>query len=114
MGGDTAVKAKAAPGVNGALCHRVDHGGGGKVGSDGMAVVDNRKQLQQQSGNNQLKVTVASSGIDFRLGSGKQRRSMAISKKVPTAKAIIVAPPTSLLLAVVGGCGQAAAAAARE
>jgi hypothetical protein len=71
-GGDTAVKANAAPAVNGGLCCLVDHGRGGKVGIDSTAVVDNRKQLQQQSGSNQLKVTVASSGIDSQ-GSGSKQ-----------------------------------------
>jgi hypothetical protein len=42
--GDTAVKAKAAPAVNGAFHCRMDHGGGGKVGANGRAAVDNRKQ----------------------------------------------------------------------
>jgi hypothetical protein len=47
---DTAVKAKAAPVVNGAFHRRMDHGGGRKVGRDGRAAVDNRQQWQQQSG----------------------------------------------------------------
>jgi hypothetical protein len=113
-GADTAVKANAVPAVNGVLCHLVDHGRSGKVGSDGMAVVDNRKQLQQQSGSNQLKVTVASSGIDSQGSGSKQWRSMAISSKTPTSKVIIVAPPTFLLLVVAGGGGQAAAEAAKK
>ncbi len=58
--GDTAVKAKAAPAVNGVFCGCVDHGSGGKVGANGRAAVDSRQQWQRQSGNNQLKVTVAS------------------------------------------------------
>ncbi len=41
-GGDTAVKANAAPAVNGAFCRCVDHGGGGKVGASGRAAVNNR------------------------------------------------------------------------
>ncbi len=55
-GRDTAVKAKAAPVVNVAFCSRVDHGGSGKVGTDGRVAADNRQQWQRQSGNNQLKV----------------------------------------------------------
>jgi hypothetical protein len=43
-GRDTALKAKAALVVNGAFHHRVDHGGGGKVGTNGRAAVDNRQQ----------------------------------------------------------------------
>ncbi len=64
VGGDTAVKAKVVPAVKGAFRHRVDNCGGKKVGADSRAGVDNRQQWQRQSGNNQLKVTVASSGAD--------------------------------------------------
>ncbi len=42
--GDTAVKAKAAPAVNGVFFRRVDHGGGRKVSTDGRVAVDNRQQ----------------------------------------------------------------------
>jgi hypothetical protein len=48
---DTAVKAKAAPAMNWAFHCHVDHGGGGKVGGNGRAAVDNRQQWQQQLGN---------------------------------------------------------------
>ena len=114
-GGDTAVKEKAAPVVNGAFHHCVDHCGSVKVGTNGRAAVDNRQQWQQQSGNNQLKVMVASSGVDSRGGSGKQWQSTAIGSKTPMAKAIIVAPPTPLLLSLLAGGGRwPAAAAARE
>jgi hypothetical protein len=41
-GWDTAVKAKAAPVVNGVFCCRVDHGGSGNIGGDSTAAVDNR------------------------------------------------------------------------
>jgi hypothetical protein len=70
-GGDTAVKTKVALAVNGAFCRQVDHGSSGKVGADGRAVVDNRQQWQRQSGINQLKVMVASGGVDSRGGGGK-------------------------------------------
>jgi hypothetical protein len=63
-GRDTAVKAKAAPEVNEAFCYRVDHGGGRKVGGDGRGAVDNRQKWQRQSGKNQLKVIVASGGVN--------------------------------------------------
>ncbi len=114
-GGDTFVKAKAAPVVNGAFCCCVDHGRrGGKVGAIGRVVVNNRQQWQWQSGNNQLKVTVVSSGIDSCGGSGKQRQSRAICSKTPMAKAIVIAPPTPLLLSLADGAGPAVAAATRE
>jgi hypothetical protein len=71
VGGDTAVKAKAAPTVNRVFRRSVDHSGGRKVGANGRAAVDNRQQWQRQSGNKQLKVTVASGGIDSRGGGGK-------------------------------------------
>ncbi len=48
MGGNTAVKAKAALAMNQEFRHRVEQGGGGKVGADGRAAVDNRQQWQQQ------------------------------------------------------------------
>jgi hypothetical protein len=54
-GGDTAVKAKAAPAVNEEFHCHVDHGSGSKVGSDGGVVIENKQQRQRQSGNNQLK-----------------------------------------------------------
>ena len=66
-----AVKAKAAPTVNVAFRRRVDHGSGRNVGADGRAAVDNSQQYQRQSGNNHLKVMVASGGIDSRGGSGE-------------------------------------------
>ncbi len=112
MGGDTAMMAKAAPTVNGAFCRCMDHGGGRKVGADGRVVVDNRQQWQRQSGNNQLKVAVASRGVDSCRGGGKQRRSTQISSKMPMAKAIVATPPTPLSLLLAGSGGQAAAAAA--
>jgi hypothetical protein len=65
------VKAKAAPAVNVAFRRRVDHGSGRNVGADGRAAVDNSQQYQRQSGNNHLKVMVASGGIDSRGGGGK-------------------------------------------
>ncbi len=55
---------KGLPAVNGAFCCCVNHGGGRKVGANVMVVVDNRRQWQRQSGNNHLKVTMASSCID--------------------------------------------------
>jgi hypothetical protein len=61
---DTALKTRAASTVNGVFCCCVDHSGGRKVGGDGRAAVDTKQQWQQQSGNNQLKVTVASGGLD--------------------------------------------------
>jgi hypothetical protein len=85
-----------------------------KLVADGRATVDNRQQWQRQSGNNQLKVTVASSGVDSRGDGGKQRQLMAIGSEMPMAKVIIVAPPTPLLLLSAGSGGRAAAAAARE
>ncbi len=88
-----------------------DHGGGGKVGNDSRAAVYNKEQWQQKSGNIQLKATVASSGVNSHEGSGEQRRSTAISCKMPTAKAIVVAPLTPLLSLKAGGGGRAAAAA---
>ncbi len=114
VGRDTAVKAKAAPVVNGAFCHCVDHGGGRKVGANGRAAVDSRQQWQQQSGINQLKVTVASGGIDSHGAGGKQRRSTAIGSKTPMAKAIVVMPPTPMALSLAGGGWQAAVVAAKE
>ncbi len=44
VGGDTTVKAKVAPAVNGAFCHRLDHGGSRKVDGNSRAAVDNRQQ----------------------------------------------------------------------
>ncbi len=41
MGGDTAIKAKTAPAMNGVFRHCMDHGSGRKVGANGKAVVDN-------------------------------------------------------------------------
>jgi hypothetical protein len=70
--------------------------------------------VAQQSGKNQLKLTVASGGIDSREGSGKQRWLTAIGNEMPTSKAILVALPTPLSLSLAGGGGWAAAAAARE
>ncbi len=93
-GGDTTVKAKAALAVNGAFCRHVDHGGYGKVDGNSRAVVDNRQQWHWQSGNNQLKATVARGDVDSRGGGGMQRRSMAIGSKMPQAKLIIVVLPT--------------------
>ncbi len=71
--GVTAVKAKAGPAVNGAFRCRVNHDSSKKVGADGRVVVDNRQQQQwqRQSGNNQLKVTVASGGVDSHGGGSK-------------------------------------------
>jgi hypothetical protein len=111
-GGDTAVKANAVLALNGVLHRHLDHGGGRKVGCNGRAGVDNRQQWQRQSGNNQLKVTVASGGDDSHGGGGGQRRSMAISSKKPKAKAIVVALPTPLLSSLASGSGQVAVAAA--
>jgi hypothetical protein len=96
--GDTAVKAKAALVMNGAFYCCVDHGGSGKVGANGRVAVDNRQC------NNQLKVTVASGGVDSRGGGGKQWRSTAINSKAPTAKAIAIMPPTILLSLLAGMC----------
>jgi hypothetical protein len=114
VGGDTAVKTKTAPAVNRAFCHRVNHGSGRKLCTDIRAAVDNRQQWQQQSGNNQLNVTVASGGLDSRGGGSKQRRSMAFGSKTPMAKVIAVVPPTPLLLPWAGGGGWAAVAVVRE
>jgi hypothetical protein len=111
---DTAVKAKAALAVNGVFRCCVDHGSSGKDGANGRAAIDNRQQWQWQSGNNQLKVTVASGSVDCRGGGGEQQQSMAIGSKMPMAKAIVVAPPTPLLLLLAGCDGRAAMAAARE
>jgi hypothetical protein len=113
-GRDTAVKAKAALVVNGAFCHCVDHGGGRKVGANGRAAVDSRQQWQRQSSIDQLKVMVASGGIDSHGVGGKQRQSTAIGSKTPMAKTIIVAPPTFMALSLAGGGWQAAVVAARE
>jgi hypothetical protein len=114
-GRDTAVKAKAALVGNGAFCRRMDHGSSGKAGANSRATVDNRQQWQRQSGNYQLKVLVASGGVDSHGGGSKQRQSTIISSKTPTAKAIIVVPPTPLLLPLAGSGGwSAVAAAARE
>jgi hypothetical protein len=71
VGGDTAMKAKAALAVNETFPCRMNHGGGRKVGANGRAAVDNRQQWQRQSGNNQLKVTVASGGVGSRGGGGE-------------------------------------------
>ncbi len=101
-GGDTAVKAKAALAVNGAFFCHVDHGSSRKVGANSRAAVDNRQQWQRQSGNNQLKEIVASSGVDSHGGSSKQHRLTAIGSKMPTVKAIVVTPPTALLLLSAG------------
>jgi hypothetical protein len=57
---------------------------------------------------------VAGSGVDYRGGSGEQRRLTAIGSKTPTAKAIIIVPPTPLLLLLAGSGRWATAAAARE
>jgi hypothetical protein len=97
-GRETAVKAKAAPAVNWAFRCRMDHGSGRKVGANGSAAVDNRQQWQQQTGNNQLKAMVASSGVDSCRGGGKQWRLTAIGSKTPMAKVIVVVPPAPLLL----------------
>ncbi len=72
-GRDTAVKTKAAQVVNRVFRHCVDHRGGKKVSCNGRAAVDNKQQLQWQSCNNQLKVTVASGGVDSHGGGNKQR-----------------------------------------
>ncbi len=72
VGGDVAVKAKAALAVNGVFPHPVDHGDGGKGGANGRAAVDNIKQWQWQSGINQLKVMVASGVVDSLGYSGMQ------------------------------------------
>jgi hypothetical protein len=113
-GGDTAVKEKAALVANGAFRHHVDLGSRGKVGSNGRVAVDNRQQWQLQSGNNQLKVTVVSDGVESHGGSGEQRQSAVIGSKTPIAKASIVMPPTSLSLLSAGGARRAAVVAARE
>jgi hypothetical protein len=105
---------KAAPAVNGAFRCCVDHGSGRKVGADGRASVDIRQQWQRQTGNNQLKAMVASSGIDSHGGGGKQWWSTAIGSKTPKAKAIVIMPPTHLLSSKAGSGRWAAAAAARE
>jgi hypothetical protein len=76
---------------NGWECH---------IGTNCRAAVDNRQQWQQQSGNNQLKVMVASGGVDFHGGGGEWRQSTAIDSKMPMAKATVVAPPTPLLLSL--------------
>ncbi len=112
VGGDTVVKAKVAPAVNEVFCCQVDHGRGTKVGVNGTAAVENR--WQRQSGNNQLKVTVASSGVDSQGGGGKQRWSTAIGSKMPMAKAIVIVPLTPLLSLSADSGGQAAVVAARE
>jgi hypothetical protein len=112
-GRDTAVKAKAAPVVHGAFRCRVDYGSGRKVGANVRAAVDNRQQWQQQSGNNQLKVTVASGGIDSRGGGGKQRWSTVIGSKTPTAKVIVDVPLTPLLLLSASGGRWVVAATSR-
>jgi hypothetical protein len=112
---DTATKAKAAPAVNGAFRRHVDHGSGGKVGgANGRVAVNNRQQWQHQSGNNKLKVMMASGGLFSLGGSGKQRQSTVIGSKMPTAKAIVVAPLTPLSSSLAGGGGWVAAVAARE
>ncbi len=108
LGVDTAVKAKVALAVNWAFRGRVDHVGGGKVGANGRAAVDNIQH------NKQLQMMVASSGLGSRGGGSKQRQSAVIGSKVPMAKAIIVAPPTPLLSSSAGGSGRVAVAAARE
>ncbi len=46
VGGDTAVKAKAAPVVNGVFCHRHGPRGSRKVGADNKVAVNNRQQWQ--------------------------------------------------------------------
>ncbi len=46
-GGDTAVKVKAVPAVNGAFRCPVDHGGSGKVCTNGIMVVDNSGSSSQ-------------------------------------------------------------------
>ena len=66
------------------------------------------------TGNNQLKVMVASSGVDSRGGGGKQQRLTAIGSKTLMARAIVVASPTPLLSSLTCGGGQAAVGAARE
>jgi hypothetical protein len=108
------VKAKAALVVNGAFHRRMDHDGGGKDGGNSRAAVDNKQRWQQQSGNNQLKVMVASGGVDSHGSGGRQRWLMAIGSKTPMAKAIIVVLPTPLSLLSAGGSRRAAAAAVRE
>jgi hypothetical protein len=100
--------------VNGVFCRHVDQGNGGKVGANGWAAEDNRKQWQRQTGNNQLKVMVASGGIDSSGGGGVQRQSTAICSKTPMAKVIVVAPPTPLSLLLAIGSRWVAGAAARE
>jgi hypothetical protein len=47
-GGDTTVKTKAVPAVNGGFRRCMDHGSSGKVGANGREAVDNRQQWQQQ------------------------------------------------------------------
>ncbi len=112
--GDTAAKAKAVSAVNGGFRLCMDHGSSGKVGTDSRAVGDNRQQWQWQSGNNQLKVMVASGGVDSRAEGGMQQQLLVIGSKMPMAKGIDIAPPTPLSSAAAGGGGWAAAAAARE
>jgi hypothetical protein len=93
-GGDTAVKTNAAPAVIGAFRRCMDNGGGGKVGGNGRGGVDNRQQWQWQSGSIQLKVMVASSGIDYCGVRGKRQGLTVIGSKMPTGKAIVIAPST--------------------
>jgi hypothetical protein len=78
------------------------------------AEVDNRQQWQQQSGYNQLKVTMASGGVDPRGGGGKQWRLTAIRSEMPMVKGSIVTPPTPLLVSLAGNSRRAVVAAARE
>ncbi len=103
------MKAKAALAVKGAFPRCMSHGGGRKVGIDGRGTVDNRQQWQWQSGNNQLKVMVASSGVNSRRSGGEQWRSTAIGSKMPMAKAIVDMSSTPLLLPSAGSGKRAAA-----
>jgi hypothetical protein len=113
-GRDTAVKANAALAGNGRFRHHVDHGSCRKVGTDGRAVLKHRQEWLRQSGNNQLKVMVASSGVDSHGGGSKQRRLTTICSEMPTAKAIAMMHPTPLSLSLADGGRWVAAAAARE
>ncbi len=113
-GGNTDVKAKAAWAVNTLIRCCVYYGGSRKVSGNGREAVDNRQQWQRQSGNNQIKVTVANGVVDSHGGGGGQRRLRMTGGKMPTAKAIIVVLSTPLLLSSARGHKCVVAAAARE
>jgi hypothetical protein len=70
-------------------------------------------QKPEQSGNNQIKVTVASGGVDSCGGGGGQQRSTAVGGKMLTTKAIVVRLPTPLLLSLAGN-NRAASAKGRK